>query len=156
MQKFTVIKFVQVVVPFREPNPGKDEVKVIVDYLGEIKRKSKSCHDFINRVKDSGFCAISPPSVIALEEVQPEFRSALAPLPIGGTGNPIVTPNGVVVICMLDRKIEKIPEPTPDDIMAQKTNERLSVFADRELQDLYKKSTVKIGEKYGVASDHSQ
>jgi peptidyl-prolyl cis-trans isomerase SurA len=153
MQKFTVIKFVQVVVPFQEPNPNRDEIKAVTDYLAEIKRKSRNCHDFINQVKNSGFCAISPPSTVALEDVQPEFRAALAPLSTGSIGNPITTPHSIVVICMLDRKIEKIPEPTSNDIMAQKTNERLSVFADRELQDLHKKSTIKINEKYGAAAN---
>jgi peptidyl-prolyl cis-trans isomerase SurA len=149
MQKFTTVKFVQVVIPFREPNPGKAEVAEVVNYLNEMKRNSRSCNDFIKRAKDSGFCGVSDPVVVALEEVQPEFRSIIASIPAGGIGNPISTPNSVVVVCVQDRKTEKIPEPTREDVVAQKANERLSVFADREMQDLYKKSSIKISEKYG-------
>jgi hypothetical protein len=45
---------------------------------------------------------------------------------------------------MLDRKTQKIPEPTREDIIERKINERLSVFADREMQDLRKKADIKI------------
>jgi hypothetical protein len=74
-------------------------------------------------------------------------------LQAGSIGTPIVTPNGIVMVCMLERRTQQIPEPTANDIKAQKTNERLSVFADREIQDLKKKSEIQINEKYGSILD---
>jgi peptidyl-prolyl cis-trans isomerase SurA len=153
LKHFTTVKFVQIVIPFGEPNPGNEQINQIKNYLHDMKKNSKNCHEFIKSAKDSGFCAISDPATLTLEEMQPQFRSMLASLQIGGIGDPIMTPNGIVMICMLDRQTQQIPEPTADDIRAQKTNERLSIFADREIQGLKKKSEIQINEKYGSLFD---
>jgi peptidyl-prolyl cis-trans isomerase SurA len=149
LQKFTVAKFVQVVVPFHDPNPNREEVESVLNYMNEMRKNSLDCNNFIKCAKDSGFCGVSDSVTIALEEVQQQLRSIIAPLQAGEIGHPIVTPNSIIVICMLDKKTEKIPEPTYNDIMAQKANERLSVFADREMHDLNKKSNIKISDRYG-------
>ncbi|MDR0632027.1 MAG: peptidylprolyl isomerase [Holosporaceae bacterium] len=149
LKSFTVLKFVQVIVPFRDANPPREEIESLMNYALDLKRNSHSCSEFIKRAKDSSFCGISDPVTITLEEMQPQFRSMIAPLQSGSIGNPLMTPNGIVTICMLDRKTQQIPEPTPNDIKMQKTNERLSVFADREIQDFRRKSEIKVSEKYG-------
>jgi peptidyl-prolyl cis-trans isomerase SurA len=149
LKSFTTLKFIQVVVPFRDANPPREEIESLMNYTMELKRNSRNCSEFIKRAKDSNLCGISDPITIALEEMQPQFRSMVASLQSGSIGNPLTTQNGIVVICMLDRKTQEIPGPTPDDIKMQKTNERLSVFADREIQDFRKKSDIKISEKYG-------
>jgi peptidyl-prolyl cis-trans isomerase SurA len=149
LKSFTTLKFVQVIIPFRAANLPREEIESLMSYAMDLKRNSPSCFEFIKHAKDSNFCGISDPITITLEEMQPQFRSMVASLQSGGIGNPFTTQNGIVIICMLDRKTQEIPEPTPNDIRTQKTNERLSVFADREIQDFRRKSDIKIGEKYG-------
>jgi peptidyl-prolyl cis-trans isomerase SurA len=144
LSSFTTLRFVQVVVPFRESKLTKEELGHIKNFLIDMKKNSRDCQDFIKKARKSGICAITDPIEIALEETQPQFRSMLATLPAGNVGNPIEMPNGVVAVCMLDRKTQKIPEPTREDIRAEKINERLSVFADREVQDLRKKADIKM------------
>jgi peptidyl-prolyl cis-trans isomerase SurA len=144
LSSFTTLRFVQVVVPFRESKLTKEELRHIDNFLIDMKKSSSGCQDFIKKARESGICAITDPIEIVLEETQPQFRSMLATLPAGSVGNPIETPNGVVVICMLNRKTQEIPEPTREDIRAEKINERLSVFADREVQDLRKKADIKM------------
>ncbi|MDR2646252.1 MAG: peptidylprolyl isomerase [Holosporaceae bacterium] len=141
---FTTLRFVQVVVPFRESKLTKEELGHIENFLIDMRRNSSGCQDFIKRARESEICAITDPVEIVLEEAQPQFRPMLAALPARSVGNPMAMPNGVVAICMLDRKTQKIPEPTREEIRAEKVNERLSVFADREVQDLRKKADIKM------------
>jgi peptidyl-prolyl cis-trans isomerase SurA len=153
LSSFTTLRFVQVVVPFRESKLTKEELGHIENFLIDMKKSSSGCHDFIKRARESGICAVTDPLEMVLEETQPQFRSMLATLPAGSVGNPMVMPNGVIAICMLDRKTQKIPEPTREDIRAEKINERLSVFADRELQDLRKKADIKMNAEATFAVD---
>jgi peptidyl-prolyl cis-trans isomerase SurA len=156
LSTFTTLKIVQVVVPFSEPNPGKEVVDQLVGFALDLKKNSRNCHEFMKSAKESGFCGVSDPTAVVLEGMRPEFRSIVSPLQTGDIGNPIATPNGIVVVCVLDRKTQKIPELTREEVMAQKTNERLSVFADREAQDLKKKSVITVSEKYGTTLDFTQ
>ena len=57
------------------------------------------------------------------------------------------------VFCVLDRKEEKIPEPTLDDIRNQKINEKFSIFSDKELSELKKRADIKLDKRYGKTSD---
>ncbi|MDR2158069.1 MAG: peptidylprolyl isomerase [Holosporaceae bacterium] len=145
---FTTLKFVQVVMPFFNSKPDNEEISRLKDYLTDMKKKSRNCHEFIKNAKSSGICGVSDPIILTLEAIQPQFRSIISPLQSGSVGEPIATPNGIIAICMMDRKTQTIPEPTNDDLRAQKTNERLSVYADREIHDLKKKSEIKISDKY--------
>jgi peptidyl-prolyl cis-trans isomerase SurA len=144
LSSFTTLRFVQVIVPFRESKLTKEELRHIEDFLIDMKKSSNGCQDFIKRARESGICAVTDPVEMVLEETQPQHRSMLAMLSAGSIGNPMAMPNGVIAICMLDRKTQKIPEPTREDIRAEKINERLSVFADREVQDLRKKADIKV------------
>ncbi|MDR0968199.1 MAG: peptidylprolyl isomerase [Holosporaceae bacterium] len=155
LSSFTTLKIAQVVIPFRGPNPPKEEVDQLRDFALELKKSSRSCHEFMAKAKESGFCGVSDSASVNLESMAPEFRTALSSLQAGGIGNPIVTPNGLIVICVLDRKTQKIPELTREEVMAQKTNERLSVFADRETRDLGKRAVIAVNEKYGTGFDFS-
>jgi peptidyl-prolyl cis-trans isomerase SurA len=153
LKVFTTVKFLQIVIPFGASNPDSEQLNQIKKYLNDMKKNSRNCHEFIKNAKDSGLCGISDPVILTLEEMQPQFRSMLSSLQTGDIGSPITTPNGIIVVCLLDRKTQKIPEPTANDVKLQKINERLSIFADREIQDLKKKSEIQVNEKYGSTLD---
>jgi parvulin-like peptidyl-prolyl isomerase len=144
VRSFTTMRFVQVVIPFPEPNPSKEVREQLNSYLIDLKNRSANCHEFIKNAKSSGICGVSDQVTMVLEEVQPQFRAVLTLLQAGGIGYPIATPNGLVVICMLNRNTQTIPDPTSEDIRERKINERLSVFGDREIHDLYKRADIKI------------
>jgi peptidyl-prolyl cis-trans isomerase SurA len=149
----TDLKFVQIVAPFSSSNPTNEEVSKLMYYVQDMKKNSTSAHAMIQSAKDSGFCEISEPVTVALEGMQPQFRAMVAEIPSGGIGNPIPTPQGIITICMLDRQTRQIKDPSLDDLKIQKMGERLSVFAERELQYLKKKSYMKINKKYGSQSE---
>ncbi|MDR2067460.1 MAG: peptidyl-prolyl cis-trans isomerase SurA [Holosporaceae bacterium] len=149
LSTFTDLKFVQIVTPFSSPNPSDEEVNRLMGYALDMKKNSPNARAMIQNAKDSGFCEISEPVAVVLESMQPQFRAMLSGIAAGCIGTPIPTPQGIVTICMLDKQTRQIKDPSPDDLKIQKMSERLSVFADRELQYLKKKSYMRINEKYG-------
>ncbi|MDR1375436.1 MAG: peptidylprolyl isomerase [Holosporaceae bacterium] len=149
LSTFTDLKFVQILTPFSSSNPTGEEVDKLMSYVLDMKNNSRNASAMIQSAKDSGFCEISEPVAIALESMQPQFRGMVSEIPAGGVGNPTPTPQGIISICMLDRQTRQIKESSPDDLKIQKISERLSVFSERELQYLKKKSHIKINEKYG-------
>jgi peptidyl-prolyl cis-trans isomerase SurA len=151
VKDFTTIKFVQVVIPYSSENLGKEEVLLLMNAAMDLKKSATNSQDFLQKAKEAQFCAISEPVSTTLETILPQFRTIITSIPAGGISNPIVMPNGITIICVLDRKIQKIQEPTFNDIKTQKANERLSVFADREARDMQNKSDIKINEQYGSA-----
>jgi peptidyl-prolyl cis-trans isomerase SurA len=152
-QSVTNLKFVQIIVPFSKSNPSSDEIDKLKSYILDMKQTSPNCNEMIQKAKDSGFCRVADPITTILEGMSPQFREMFAKIPIGMSSDPIITPNGIVVICVLDKQTHRIKEPTIEDLKTQKTSERLSVFAERELQDLKKKSYIKISEKYGSRTE---
>ncbi|MDR2766388.1 MAG: peptidyl-prolyl cis-trans isomerase SurA [Holosporaceae bacterium] len=141
------VKFVQIILPFGSDR-SKDTVEKLLDFVNDMRRSSRNCHEIITKAKDSGICALSEPLSMAVENMQPQFRPIVGGIPMGGFGPPMVTPDGIVVICVLDRKVHHIKDPTAEEVRAQKVGERLSVFAEQELQNLRKKAVVTINEKY--------
>jgi parvulin-like peptidyl-prolyl isomerase len=150
---FTTVTVVQVALPFGGGTPGKDEIRQLTSYLDNLRRSSPDCRSFIKSVRESGMCAVSEPTTIALESMQPQFRSIVMPLQSGQMSDPIMAPGAVVVFCLLNKKTREIPEPTADDIKIQKMNERLAVFSDRELRDLRKKADIKTYGQYQLEAN---
>ncbi|MCR5225311.1 MAG: peptidylprolyl isomerase [Alphaproteobacteria bacterium] len=146
---YTELRFVQVVIPFNE-QPDKETVAKLTDYAKEIKALSRNAPEFIQKTKDSGLCMVSDPMTVVLEGIQTDMRKLIENIPAGGIGNPIVTPQGVIVICMLDKKTKMIKEPTADELKNQKMGEKLSILAAKELLDAKSRSEVKY---FGQFSD---
>lgn len=148
VQSFTVVKFKQIMAPFSSPNPQQEEIARLISYITEMKKIHGNCNDFMKATKDSGVCEVSDETEAALENMQPQFREIVSSIKVGHVGMPIITPNGILTICVLSKKVEKIAEPSMDEIRSHKMSERLSIFAARELQDLKKKAEIQIAKKY--------
>ena len=95
-------------------------------------------------MKESGFCGVSDKINLVLEDIQPNLRSALINVGKGQISTPIHTREGLIVVCVLDRNVQSIKEPTSDDIKSQKSNEKLNMFSEQELSNLRKKADIKI------------
>lgn len=155
-RSYTHIKFAQVAVSFGQEKPSEESFKQLMSYLSEMKKTSKNCHEFMQKAKESGFIGVSDVTSGIIENMHPKFRAMLAKVPAGSTSDPIVTDSGVAMFCILDKKVHTIKEPTREEIKMQKTNERLSLLASREMQELTRKSYIKVDEKYGAAADFAQ
>ncbi len=144
---FTELRFVQAVIPFNE-QPSQEAVTQLTDYAKEMRASSRNSSEFIKKAKDSGICAILDPTTVVLEAVQPEMRRLIENIPAGGIGNPIVTPQGIITICMLDRKNKTIREPTSDELKNRIIGDRLATLAAKELQDARERAEIIDYEQY--------
>jgi peptidyl-prolyl cis-trans isomerase SurA len=150
---FTELKVVQIVAPFSTQTPSADEVEKLKNYINDMKKTSHNCREIIKIAKESGFCGVSNAVTTTLDSMAQDFRKVISKISTDMTSEPIITPVGIAVVCLLDKQIHQVKEPSRDDLKIQKMNERLSVFADRESQDFKKKAYIKIDEKYGTVAE---
>jgi peptidyl-prolyl cis-trans isomerase SurA len=148
VRSFTDLKIVQVIMPFSEAKPSKDIVDPLLDYINDLRKNSSNARTFIAKAKEASILIVSDQMPAVLESMQPQFRNAIANVSVNGFSNPIMIEGGILVLCVLDKKTTTLKEPSREDVKCQKTNEKLSLFAERELQDLRKKAVIVIDKKY--------
>jgi len=144
----THLRFVQVGVPRPEYAEGQDTKAL----LNQLKNNYPNAEAFINQARTIG-CFVSASISGVLEAMNPEVRSAVEHCPVNGLSGVISNSQAFFVFCILDRKEEKIPDPTLDDIRNQKINEKFGIFSDKELSELKKRADIKLDPKYGKTSD---
>lgn len=145
----TRLRFVQVGMPLPRYAGGQDTIG-LMDGLKSYYPQAKA---FINQARTIG-CFVSDPMSAVLEDMNPEVRSAVEHCSTGGLSRVIKNDQALFVFCVLDREVRKIPEPTLDEIRAQKIDERFSAFSDKELSDLKRRAYIeKLNPKYGTLSD---
>jgi peptidyl-prolyl cis-trans isomerase SurA len=148
VRSITDLKIVQVIVPFREAKPPREIVDPLLDFINDLRKNSSNAETFIAKAKESGILIVSDPMLAVLESMQPQFRNTVANVSVNGFSKPIIIEGGILVLCVLDKKATALKEPSREDIKCQKTNEKLSLFAERELQDLRKKAVIVVDKKF--------
>lgn len=148
LKNYTNISFIQVIVPFGDQKPSKEQVSATVNYINEMKKNSKNYSDFINQAKNDEFIHISNITTGVLEAMQPKFRNAIEKTGVGKMSETIVFDEGIIVICLLDKKSSTIKAPTQNEIRIQKIDDRLNAAARNELNFLKRKSHITLNSKY--------
>lgn len=144
----THLRFVQVGVPRPEYAEGQDTKALIK----QLKIQYPNARDFIKQARTIG-CFVSESASAILESMPPKIRAAVKHCSVNGLSDVISNEQAFFVFCVLDRREERIPEPTLEDIRNQKINEKFSIFSDKELSELKKRADIKLDPKYGNTSD---
>lgn len=144
----THLRFIQVGVPRPEYANGQDTRSLI----NQLRSRYSNAKAFIDQARTIG-CFVSDPLSGILEAMAPEVRKAVEHCPVNGLSRIVSNEQALFVFCVLDRREEKIPEPTLDDIRNQKINEKFSIFSDKELSELKKRADIKLDKRYGKTSD---
>ncbi len=142
LRSYTNMSFVEVIVPFRDKNPTKDQISATISYINEMKKASRGCSDFIRQAKADEFIQVSDKVTGVLEALQPKFRELIAETSAGKVSKPIVFDGGVAVFCVLDKSLNKVEVPKLDDIRLQKVENRLDAAARNELNFCRQKANV--------------
>ncbi|MBQ7673676.1 MAG: peptidylprolyl isomerase [Alphaproteobacteria bacterium] len=151
---YSDIKFKQVIYPF-EKRPDTEGMKHLLEFISDMQKSSKNCHEFMKKAQESGVMGVSDEVAGTLENMIPEYRSVIASIRIGGMSEPIITDNGVIVVCLLSKDTKVLPIPTADEIRQRKINERLSALSERELRNLIKKASIVVKGNYSLGADYS-
>lgn len=144
----THLRFIQVGVPRPEYANGQDTRSLI----NQLRSRYSNAKAFIDQARTIG-CFVSDPLSGILEAMAPEVRKVVEHCPVNGLSRVVSNEQALFVFCVLDRREEKIPEPTLDDIRNQKINEKFSIFSDKELSELKKRADIKLDKRYGKTSD---
>ena len=144
----THLRFVQVGVPRPEYANGQNTRSLI----NQLKNRYPDAKSFMNQARAIG-CFVSDPMSGVLEAMSPEVRGAVERCPVNGLSRIVSNDQALFVFCVLDRREEKIPEPTLNDIRNQKINEKFGIFSDKELSELKKRADIKLDPKYGKTSE---
>jgi peptidyl-prolyl cis-trans isomerase SurA len=150
LRSSTDVRFKQVGVGFGERKPSSGELNELLGYINDMRNTSKDCVQFIEKAKATGFMSVSDESFTVLESMQPMFRSILDKTNAGKTSDPVVVDGGVVVFCLLGKKVNTMKLPTRNEIKMHKISERLEILSTRELQDLTRKSYIRVNPKYDI------
>jgi peptidyl-prolyl cis-trans isomerase SurA len=147
----TTATIAQVVVPFSETNPLPEVVNQLLAYIREMKKTSRNCLDFMQKAKNSGFMGVSESISVPLgERLIPAMQNMLRKLKAGEMSEPIVSPRGIIVLCVLEKKNKTLEEPTIEEIRNRKTGEMFNIFSVREEQNLKDRATIKIFPPYAT------
>lgn len=146
--KVTTIKFIQVAIPKPKYANGQDTFSL----LKGLKDNFAKVRDFLNQARTIGLY-VSEPITGVLESMNEQARNALRKCQKDQKSEIISNDKAFFVFCVVDRREEKIPEPTENDIASHWLNEKMSSLANKELRELQEKADVKLDQKYGNWSD---
>lgn len=84
----------------------------------------------------------------SLAHFPPELKAFFESIPVGGHSQPTLTPEGMVILLVTERKNAEPPKPlTQDQVKEQIENEKLSRVAAQNLNDLVRKTRVELRAK---------
>jgi len=85
----------------------------------------------------------SDPGTVRLDTMQPPpLRQLIAGLPVGRGSQPIITPDGVMVIAVCSKETRNLAELTPDQAKAQIMRERAELISRQMQRDLRRRATI--------------
>lgn len=149
---YTLSKVVNVVFGYRPGAPLEEEAENAMNLALSLKDKNPTCSAFLKAARS--VAQVSEANPIVQESLPKELENILKKVKVNSLSEPVMTPNGVIVFCVLARSKNNISLPSKDDLKMQKFNERLEIFADRELQDIKKRATWDVEKRLGTKSDY--
>lgn len=114
-----------------------------VERAQAISESARSC-DAIEAAARGG-PRPSDPGQIRLETVNPpELRELLGTLPIGRPSQPIISPDGVLVIAVCARETRNLAEVSPEQAREALLRERVELVSRQVLRDLQRRAQIDI------------
>lgn len=108
----------------------------LLEKAKSVRARLKSCADAPAVAKDVG--STLPPNLgqMALSDLAPVIRGAVAQLKPGGVSEPVRLPNGVMVLMVCGRHEPKIHLPSEEEIREALLRRRLSLMVRRYMRDI--------------------
>ncbi|WP_233553436.1 peptidylprolyl isomerase [Teichococcus wenyumeiae] len=83
------------------------------------------------------------PGAVRLDTMQPpQLRDLIAALPLGRGSQPIITPEGVMVIAVCTKEARNLAELTPDQARSQILRDRVELISRQLQRDLRRRATI--------------
>jgi peptidyl-prolyl cis-trans isomerase SurA len=144
----TALTLRQVFLPFSTPlNPQAptDAQRQVLERAKAITNSVRSCEQMEEAAKVGDPSRPVDPGEVRLESVNPpQFQTLLANQPIGRATDPLVSPDGIVVIAVCSRERKVMSSMTKQDIQRFLLNERIELRSRQLLRDLRRQATIQI------------
>jgi peptidyl-prolyl cis-trans isomerase SurA len=139
----TVLSLRQVFFPFTtrlDPqNPTEQQRQV----LAQAQRLAASAHDCAAieaANKAAGGARPADPGEVRLENVSPAMRAVLDKLPEGKASEPLVAPDGILVVMVCSREKKNLGLPTKQELTERILNERIELASRQLMHDLKRRA----------------
>jgi peptidyl-prolyl cis-trans isomerase SurA len=142
----TMLTMRQAFLPFEgalNPNAPTQQQIRLVERAQQLSESGRGC-DAVEAAARGG-PRPADPGQIRLETVNPpELRDLLTNLPIGRPSQPIITPDGVMVMAVCARETRNMAEVTPEQARERLLRERVELISRQVLRDLQRRAQVDI------------
>ena len=142
----TLLSLRQVYMPFASPlNPQAPNAQqiAVVERARALQASARSCDAMDAAARGSPRPA--DPGPIRLEQVNPPpFRELLAGLAPGRASEPIIAPEGVIVLMVCGRETRNLAEITPEQIRAQLVRDRAELLSRQVQRDLRRRAQIEM------------
>lgn len=143
-QLSTVLSIRQVFTPFDrplDPQAPTDQQRAVVERAQRNSQTVRSCEqmDALPRTSDRP----TDPGPIRLESLNPPaLRNMLANLPIGRPTQPVIAPDGVLLLMVCSREQRNMNEFTPDAARQQILRDRVELLSRQLQRDLRRRAVI--------------
>lgn len=134
----------QVLFPFPQ-NAAEWMAREIMNQAGDVAKKAKSCSTLEKLAKQTS------PSAQAhmirnepMENLTGELLSLIQSLDLNKASEPLLTPEGAVVVMVCDKNVQKTKELSRNEIVDLIASQKYSLIAKRELRDLRRNAFIDI------------
>lgn len=142
----TLLSVRQAFFPFEgQVNPAAPTAQQLrqVDRAQQLSENARGC-DAVEAASRGG-PRPADPGQIRLETVNPpELRELLGSLPIGRPSQPIISPDGVMIIAVCSRETRNLAEVTPEQARERLLRERVELISRQVLRDLQRRAQIDI------------
>ncbi|WP_137124743.1 peptidylprolyl isomerase [Roseomonas sp. HF4] len=142
----TMLTIRQAFLPFEgQVNPAAPTAQQLrqVEAAQRISESARSC-DALEAAARGG-PRPSDPGTVRLDTITPpELRDLLGSLPIGRPSQPIISPDGVLIIAVCSRETRNLAEITPDQARDRLLRERVELVSRQVLRALQRRAQIDI------------
>jgi peptidyl-prolyl cis-trans isomerase SurA len=142
----TLISVRQAYFPFAgtlDPNNPTQQQRDQVDKAQRLASSARSCDAVEAAAKSGGGDRATDPGQIRLETVNPPpLRAMLAGLSPGKPSQPILMPDGVLVMMVCSREQKNLAELTPDQAKQQLLRDRIELLSRQLQRDLRRRAVI--------------
>ena len=128
-----------------DPNNPTQQQRDQVDKAQRLAANARSCEAVEQAGRGGGNDRPSDPGPIRLETVSPPpLRAMLASLSPGRPSQPILTPEGVLVMMVCSREQRNLADLTPDQARQQLLRDRVELLSLQLQRDLRRRATIEM------------
>jgi peptidyl-prolyl cis-trans isomerase SurA len=144
----TALTMRQAFLPFATPlNPQAptEAQRQVLERARGLAARVQSCEQMEAAARDANPGRPVDPGEVRLEGVEPPaFRQLLATQPLGKSTEPLVSPEGILLISICARERKEMSSMSKQDIQRFLMNERVELLSRQMLRDLRRKAIVQI------------